>query len=547
MPLLEELLQQALSAREANQLELALKLFQEATTLSEKHLESWFYLADTAQQLDLKDTALNAYQACIQIQPDCTPALINGAQVLITQNKMNLAWEWLEKAKRINPEDELLKETLGKLYFEQGDYEKAISTFEALAHQNQTAPEVFQNWGMALEAAGKLPEAEAVLKTGLNLFPHHALLHFHLSTVLLAQQKFQDGWVEYAWRFQSGLVPPRPNEFKKDFCTKYPNNSTLFFPNQLHKPTPNEFNLIIHEQGFGDTIQFSRVFWWLMENDYLNQEARWVIELPKALIRLFEHQLPQEQGRSITFIERAASGKMNPLLEMIESYEKQTQKQLKAVYSFMSLPSLLPEHELFQPQAAYLNVPDNEIHTAQDELSKNDSHVQHWMGWMPSGSPSNWAGKRRSIPDNIWIPIMQQFLDKHPDMGILWLSPDIDPESLIQLKHGLRASQVFCPLLKTKEPDFLETAKWLKTCKTVLSIDTAVAHLAGALGIPTTVLLPDASDWRWFLPPKGQFRSSPWYPSIRMLRQTQALEWREMLEQALAHYGSTSDSAPSCG
>jgi tetratricopeptide (TPR) repeat protein len=531
----DKLYEQALCAQVANQLEMALGLFEKATSLNPTHLESWFYLGDIAQQLDLKETALNAYQTCIDLQPDCIPALINGAQVLMGQDQVKLAGEWLEKARLLTPEDELLKETFGKFHFEQGQYEKAIAVFATLANQNKPAPEMFQNWGMALEAAGKLPEAEVVLKTGLSQFPQNALLHFHLSTVLLAQQKFQEGWAEYDWRFQSGLVPPRPDEFRKHFVA----HQVAFSPKQLLKPSPHEFNLIIHEQGYGDTIQFSRMFWWLMENDYLSPEARWVIELPKPLIRLFQHQLFQDQAGAITFIERDTSGEISPLLALIEKLEKQTQKQLNAVYSLMSLPSLLPEPELFHTPKAYLTVPENNINKAQEELRKKElsqkyPHVQHWIGWMPSGSPSNLAGKRRSIPGEVWIPMMQHFLEKHPETGLLWLSPDITPKVLEHVKTTLSPQQVFCPFQESELfQDFLETAQWLKGCKQVITIDTALAHLAGALGIPTIILLPYASDWRWFLPPTNQFVQSAWYPSVQLLRQTEAKEWHSLLEQAL--------------
>jgi ADP-heptose:LPS heptosyltransferase len=153
---------------------------------------------------------------------------------------------------------------------------------------------------------------------------------------------------------------------------------------------------------------------------------------------------------------------------------------------------------------------------------------------MPSGSPSNLAGKRRSIPDEVWIPMMQHFLEKHPETGLLWISPDITPEVLHQIKATLSPQQVFCPFQESELfQDFLETAQWLKGCKQVITIDTALAHLAGALGIPTIILLPYASDWRWFLPPTNQFVQSAWYPSVQLLRQTEANEWHSLLKQAL--------------
>ncbi len=542
----EERFQQALDALENNQLDTALRLFKEAALSNPDHLESSFYLGEVAQQLALVDTALQAYQACIRIAPDCTPALINGAQLFTEQEQFGRAWEWLEQAKRSSSqnaplENELLNETLGKFYFAQGQYARAIEIFEQLARHNPSAPEVFQNWGMALEADGRLHDAEAVLKTGLSQFPHHPPLHFHLSTVLLAQQKFQAGWIDYEWRFQSGLVPPRPEAFKTAWCTRHPNHTVNFFPNQLLKPEPHEFNLVLHEQGYGDTIQFARIFPWLIQHGYLSPEAHWIIEVPQPLLRLFQNQTFHNTSKApsggITWIERDQAGEIQPILSLIE---KQTSQTLKAVYSLMSLPGLLPEAALFQPDAAYLTVPEVGVNNDHKELSKNHSHIQHWIGWMPSGSPSNQAGRRRSIPDEIWLPMLQRFLEPHPETGILWLSPDIPPEALSQAKALIPSKQLVCPFQeftqKEDQHDFLETSQWLKICDQVITIDTALAHLAGALNLPTIILLPYASDWRWFLPPSNQLTTSSlhpsWYPRVQLLRQDDSAEWQTLIEKA---------------
>jgi hypothetical protein len=153
--------------------------------------------------------------------------------------------------------------------------------------------------------------------------------------------------------------------------------------------------------------------------------------------------------------------------------------------------------------------------------------VQAWQGRLPpgrkigvafSGNPSHPGDRRRSIP---------------PDLAIKL--PKIPGWSFVNLHHGASTGGVGLPDLTNWMTDYAETAALIENLDLVITVDTSVAHLAGALGKPVWVMLPHAPDWRWLL---GRL-DSPWYRSVRLFRQPAAGDWNSVISEVMrevAHF-----------
>jgi hypothetical protein len=158
---------------------------------------------------------------------------------------------------------------------------------------------------------------------------------------------------------------------------------------------------------------------------------------------------------------------------------------------------------------------------AQGYLWADAPRVEAWRTYLPAGkkvglalagNPLHQNDRRRSIPLNLVLP-----LPKFP--GI----------TFINLHHGAAAAELGLPDFSARLTDFAETAAMLENLDLVVTVDTAVAHLAGALGKPAWVLLPAAPDWRWLL---GR-SDSPWYASLRLLRQQRPGDWAGVIAHVM--------------
>jgi hypothetical protein len=135
------------------------------------------------------------------------------------------------------------------------------------------------------------------------------------------------------------------------------------------------------------------------------------------------------------------------------------------------------------------------------------------IGLVFSGNPLHQADRRRSIPVELVRPL-----------------PVIPGVSFVSLQHGPADNGLDLPNLTPWMTDYAETAALVANLDLVVSVDTSIAHLAGALGKPALVLLPFAPDWRWML---GR-SDSPWYHSVRLVRQTRAGDWSGVLAEVMA-------------
>jgi tetratricopeptide (TPR) repeat protein len=337
------------------------------------------------------------------------------------------------------------------------------------------------NLGVTLQAAGRADEALRVYAQALREHPMHADLHYNRALALLSSGAFAEGFAEFEWRFYtSDLTNPPPADSSPRWCGGPVSGKTI---------------LLKAEQGFGDTIQFARFI----------PEARRccggiVLECRKELVPLL---------RSMTAIDRIVEAQ--PEVELPHD----------CWAPLMSLPFLLAGR--FDPggeSVPYLHVDAQRRMRWQRRLTSYSSKPNVGMVW--AGNPAHRNDHHRSCPAEQFTPLVRQ-------SGFRWLSLCKTSDGLLPAAWGGTVDDI-APELN----DFADTAAALLCLDVLITVDTAAAHLAGALGKPVWLLLPFAPDWRWS---RGTDRSV-WYPSMRVFSQPRPGDWPAVIrevENALSH------------
>jgi tetratricopeptide (TPR) repeat protein len=461
---------------DTGRLKQAVECFQRAIRLKPDFAEPHYNLGDAYHRLKQPATAVEHFQRAVQIQPRMLEAYNNLGNVWQELGNLDAAIENYSQVVRLKPE-------LAEGYYNLGSalraQERFIEATEALQCALKLKPdyaEAYNNLGLSRKSLGDLNQAAALFSQALRIKPDLAEAHWNRSFTYLLQGNFDDGWKDYDWRFRL-----------EKWTTIYP--FRLSKPRWDGKPAPDQRILIHDEQGLGDTIQFVR---------YLPLArplcGRLIFETRDSLIPLLRGfpGIDELIGRSADGIPAADFDLHMPLLRLPGLF-RTTSK---------TIPSRVP----------YLFAPQEKIDLWKNRLAGDGLKV----GLVWAGRPQHANDRNRSC-------LIAHF---HRIIAIR-------PIQFVGLQKGRAAAQIDdLPLqLRFRNfggelEDFTDTAGLLHNLDLVISVDTAVAHLAGALGKPVWVLLPFIPDWRWMM----NRQDSPWYPTMKLFRQKRFGDWANVIE-----------------
>jgi hypothetical protein len=337
------------------------------------------------------------------------------------------------------------------------------------------------NRGIVLQELGDLDGSIAALRAAVALAPRHAGAHFELAEALLLRGDFADGWEEYEWRFDvAGAAPLMPN--------------APAAPKWTGEPMPDGRLLLVADQGYGDVIQFMRY-------------------VPEAEARCGAVVIACS-SETATLVRQVAK-----TTELFQVWDDAPRFDCYAALS--SLPRLFGTRlETVPSTGRYLVAEPARAACWRERLKALTPAGFRTLGVVWAGGPTHGNDANRSLPLAALAPL-----------GAL------ERTALIGLQKGEAAAQVgryfgAAPLINLGPEirDFSDTAAIIANLDLVVSVDTSVAHLAGALGQPTSVLLPFAPDWRWL----RERSDSPWYPSLRLYRQSRRGDWTDPVARLVA-------------
>jgi hypothetical protein len=424
-------------------------------------------------ELGQHQAALESYKLAIALRPAYSEAWSNQGNALLALGQTDAAIASFNHALTLNPQAAATYLNLGNAYQAAGEAALALSSYDqAVALQPNYLIALANRCG-PLKQQHRLDEAVASCNQALALDPQHADTYWNRGLALLLQGHLRQGFADYHWRWKREAFAP----IKRNF------HQPLWLGDT---PVRGKTVLLHAEQGLGDSLQFVRYAQALADLG-----ARVVLEAEPALFELFGtlpgvEQLVR-QGQPLPAFDLHC-----PLLSL----------PLAMGTELDSIPAPVP----------YLRASPERQAQWRDRLG---SHNGLRVGLVWSGSPTHQDDHNRSIA----LAALLAHLPEGPQY--VSLQKDVRPsDQAAQQTQGLLH---FGPQLQS----FSDTAALCACLDLVISVDTSVAHLSGALGQRTWVLLPHLPDWRWLM----QRSDSPWYPSARLYRQAQARDWSAPLAQ----------------
>ena len=389
--------------------------------------------------------------------------------------------QWVERALALEPDQASAHSHLGVALRQAGDRDGAIASFRralALAPSDVNAR---SNLGTALQEQGDLEGAQACYRQAIAERPSFAEAHTNLGMLLLLQGHYPEGWQEYEWRHAIpratwGLLA-RPRSPRWD------GNTPLAAGEEL---------LLVAEQGLGDTLQF----------------ARYLLPLRRAGLAVRLCAQPQLHG-----LLRSSGLDPDPL-----SPTQAAEDWNGPWLPLLSLPGVLGV------------TPETPIHS-DPHLQPDPGRIERWrtrlaqaprplvaIAWQGNPEAEQTTLRGRSLPLESFSPLAHR-----TDITFLSLQKGFGAEQLASCSFRHRFLDIQSEI--DQAWDFLDAAALLACCDLVLTSDTALAHLAAGMGRPTWLLLQNLPEWRWGL----QGDSSPWYPSLRIFRQSTPGDWTSLL------------------
>ncbi len=423
------------------------------------------------------DAAERGYRAVLATAPAHPLALHYLGVVLYQRLQLDEALPLLERAVAASPGEPEFHNNHGLALAAADRNDEAIAAFRRALALRPDHAIAWNNLGLALQASNRLPESIAAFLDALALVPDFAQAHWNLALALLAHGEFADGWRQYEWRLKIPELALR-------------DDAPELGPRWDGIVRAGRSLLLTAEQGLGDTLQFIRFARPLADGGM------------RVLVRA------QAQLVSLLATVPGVAGVWGPD-DALPDYDAQA--------PVMSVAGALGVATDTIPAAVpYVTADPARRAEIAAALALHGRSLKVGLAW--TGSKHHANDRRRSMALATLAPLFAL-------SGIAWFTlqkEDDESEAATAAAAGIRRV--------TTPNDFDDTASLAAETDLVITVDTGIAHLAGALARPTWVLLPFAPDWRWRL----DRHDSPWYPTLRLFRQPSPGDWGPVVREVAA-------------
>jgi tetratricopeptide (TPR) repeat protein len=486
--------------------DVAADLFARVIRIDPNKADHYVEYGASLNLLGRDEQAIAAYRTALAIDPNCVTAMCNLGDALRIRWQPDEAIEVLQRALKLRPDYFEAMANLGNALGEKRRFEEAIEWYRKAIEIQPNHADLHSNLSYALGACGKFDEAiiegerALAIKPGrpgrLNLAnvlrevgqlersmeqhrmilesnPDDAAVHYNISLTLLLQGRFADGWKEHEWRFKAKEYQMPRRKFPQPRWNGEELNGRRIF--------------VYAEQGLGDTIQFARYLPMLADRG-----GQVISECHPELVRLLS---------GIHGVQIIRRGEPLPQFDLHSP--------------LLSLPMA------FGTDLG--NIPDNVPYlSAEPEIiekfaAKIPSDGRKKIGLAWAGSPQHIRDRLRSVTLASLAPLAAagdfQFFNLQTGDAAKQAKNPPDGMNLIDWSDDLK--------------DLADTAALIANLDLVITVDTSIAHLAGALGKPVWLLLTWLPDWRWML----DRPDSPWYPTMRLFRQSRLCEWQDAIDR----------------
>jgi len=468
----------------------AVEAFDRALKLRPDYAEAWSNRGIALQDLERWEDAVRCYDHALELKPDYTNAWKNRGVALREMGRLEEALRCHDRAVELQPEDATAHNYRGNALHRLRRLEEAVESYDRAVTLRPGYAEAWYNRSISLRELKRIDDAIDSCGRAIALQPEHADAHWNKAELLILKGDYQQGWPLFEWRWKS----MRYSMADRNFDTRIWLGAEGFAGKTV---------LINPDGGFGDTLHFCRYAPLLAERG-----ARVILEVQPGLVTLLRESFPA--------LEIIANGQPLPAFD--------------CYCPMMSLP-------------AAMATPLNEVPASLPYLHIPPAHCARWAGLLGhsrrpriglvwSGSPEHSNDQQRSMAATLLEPLLTLDAEFHCLQKVI---RDTD-------RAALSAGRI--KTWETELEDFADTAALTAEMDLVISVDTSVAHLAGALGKPVWVLLPYVPDMRWL----AEGSHSHWYPSkMRLFGQDASRQWPQVvarvLEELRLRFG---EPAPAC-
>ena len=440
------------------------------TGLREREAVRVFALASDHHRHGRLDDAVRGYTRALALNPLLADAYNNMGVALRAQDKLDAAVACYRRSLALKPNSAGVYSNMGNALRDAGKLDAAAACHTQAVRLAPHSPEAVYNLGLVLRDMGETEKALQCFEKALSIRSDYVDCRWDRALSLLHKGDYENGFVEYEWRWKVDRSPPRGYR------------QPLWDGSELEGKT-----ILVHqEQGFGDMIQFARY-------------------------------LPMVKDRGGTVVVEAQS-ELVRLLATVKGVDKVVIKGAP-----------LPPFDVYAPMMTLPRIFDTTLDTVPAEVPYMSPPELHAVA-LPAvlgGQKKvgiSWAGKPTHKNDGNRSCALSHFLELTGLPGHTFYSMQKWEASADLLAHSCEALVMD---VGARLEDFADTAAVVQQLDLVITVDTALAHLAGALAKPVWVVLPFAGDWRWL----DGSEISPWYPSMRLFRQRRPGDWDEVFRR----------------
>lgn len=467
---------------ESKKFELAVKILNKLISLSEKNSVLHYNLALAYAGTSNFVKSENNYKLAIKYDQSSIPALVNLGNLYQQQEKYKKSIIQYNKASILNPNDEKIYNNIGLSYFKMKLYEKSVKYYEKALNINSQYEEAIFGLGNCYDNLGNTNQAIKFFKEVIALNPNHARAFLNLAHAQLATNDFYNGWLNYDWRFNKEI----------------PTGSDL--PN-YNIPIWNPSNkisslLIIAEQGLGDQILFYSLL-----QELLDFDISITVMVEAKILTIFQRSLP-----NISFIERGIGIDV---------------KQFDAYLPMCNLGKIFRSKSSdFQNIKEKYLVPNLEkINLMKSRVSKNK--IKCGISWKSNNA---FIGNGKSFELQMLEPLL-----KNKNIEFINLQYGNVEQDLNYIKDKFQTN-----ILDTSDIDNFSDMEGLalliSSCDIIVTSSNSNAHLAGALGKETYLIIPKTGSLIWYW--EHQINQvSQWYKSINIFKQKELYLWEEPISR----------------
>lgn len=462
------------------QLNEAMASCKKALDLDPRHLGTLLNAGDICVEQEKYDEAINFYDTALRIKPDFISAHSNRGLALRRLNRLEEALSSYSNALEIDPNHVHSLANKGNALYESNRLEEALHYSNKALKLDPDHKNARLNLGSILISMGKYEAGLQEIDKVIAHFPNNAIAHSNKAHALLATGNFEQGWPSYEWRLQ-----------KTDYILPLPENIARWNGEDL----TGKKLLLLADQGLGDQIQFVRYVQHVAE-----QGAKIHLKCDPKLINLFKNSLPIDE-LNLDDDKSQGADYYCPLSSLAGHFKEDLTHPHKTPYLF-----------------------------ANEQLVKSwSNHLASFKGFRVGaswqGSPTFKNDKQRSFPLNHFSAIAK--LDHVKLISLQKGEVGVSQIPTFRQEHEI----VDIDELLSRDSDMNDAAAVIMNLNLVITSCTSIAHLAGALGVPTWVVLGNVADWRWQL----DREDTPWYPNTRLFRQTETGSWDDVFERMAAN------------